>query len=257
MSGFNPQETTKELVTFLKKTFSSSGFGKAVIGLSGGVDSATSFALAVRTLGKEHVYPVLLPYGTLYPQGLQDALFVCDAFGIPLANRIIYDIQPMADAYILSQDISDNTRRGNVMARSRMIVLFDMAKKYNALVVGTENKSEHLLGYFTRFGDEASDIEPLRSLYKTQVYILARELGIPEPVLTKAPTAGLWDGQTDEGEFGFTYQEADQILSALYDEGKTQKDLLKLGTSQERITQVIRRVGQNAFKQSLPFINNP
>lgn len=245
MSEFNSQETTKELVTFLKKTFSSSGFGRAVIGLSGGVDSATSFALAVRALGKEHVYPVLLPYGTLYPQGLQDALFVCDAFGIPLANRIIYDIQPMADAYILSQDISDNTRRGNVMARSRMIVLFDMAKKYNALVVGTENKSEHLLGYFTRFGDEASDIEPLRSLYKTQVYILARELGIPEPVLTKAPTAGLYEGQIDEAEFGFTYKEADEIMNLFFDQKRTIETVVAAGFSRLLVEKVLARVDTN------------
>ncbi len=244
---------TSKLIDFLKRSFTETGFTKAVIAVSGGVDSATSCALAVRALGKENAYPILLPYGQLNHQGVVDARLVIDALQIPHDNISEIDIKPLIDPLLTLDPDMDNVRKGNSMARMRMIVLFDQAKKRNALVVGTENKSEHLLGYFTRFGDEASDIEPLRNLYKTQVYELARHLNIPEPILTKKPTAGLWEGQTDEGEFGFTYKEADAILSLLYDEKKSVKDVVGQGISREIIEKVQARVDQNAFKHHLPM----
>ncbi|MBI3560071.1 NAD(+) synthase, partial [Candidatus Gottesmanbacteria bacterium] len=140
------------------------------------------------------------------------------------------------------------------MARVRMILLFDQAKKRNALVVGTENKTEHLLGYFTRFGDEASDIEPLRNLYKSQVYELARQLNLPENIVSKAPTAGLWEGQTDEGEFGFTYKEADEILAIIVDEKKSIDEVVRKGYDQATVEKVVKRMKENNFKHHLPIV---
>lgn len=230
MISINPEETTKKLVEFLQTSFQKAGFSKAVIGVSGGVDSATSYELTVRALGKDNVFPILLPFGD---QHMKDA------------QGTTINIKPLIES-ILPQD---NIRRGNLMARTRMMLLYDQAKKHNALVVGTENKTEYLLGYFTRFGDEASDIEPLRNLYKTQVYQLARYLQLPDVVLTKSPTAGLWEGQTDEGEFGFTYKEADEILYQHFDlkQGVT-------GFPKELVEKVLARVAQNDFKHHLPIL---
>ncbi len=139
------------------------------------------------------------------------------------------------------------------MVRMRMILLYDLSKKYNALVLGTENKTEHLLGYFTRFGDEASDIEPLQNLYKTQVKQLASYLGVPEEIIKKPPTAGMWQGQTDEGEFGFTYEEADQILSLWHDKKADREVIIKAGFSPDTVDKVIKRVTDNSFKHNLPY----
>ncbi len=240
------------LVQFIKTSFVSAGFKRAVVALSGGVDSSTSAALAVRAIGKENVYPLLLPYGNL--NLTHDAEQVIEHLGIPKANVVNIDIQSLVDPIIAMDPTMDTIRRGNVMARARMILLYDQAKKRNALVVGTENKTEHLLGYFTRFGDEASDIEPLRNLYKTEVYTLARFLQLPESILLKAPTAGLWEGQTDEGEFGFTYQEADAILEMIVDEKKTIDEVVAKGYDQTTVGKVIERMKKNDFKHHLPIV---
>ncbi len=196
------------------------------------MDSATAFALAVRALGERHVLPVMLPYGNQKPAR---------------EDGFVFNIAPLVDP-LLSDD---NIRNGNLMARARMMVLFDQAKKRRALVVGTENKTEHLLGYFTRFGDQASDIEPLRNLYKTQVYQLAKFLGIPQKILDRAPTAGLWEGQTDEGEFGFTYKDADEILYQYFDQKKKEEDIKG---NPDVISRVLARVAANAFKHHLPLL---
>lgn len=254
MKSLDTKKTQEALVSFIKSSFEKAGFAQAVIALSGGIDSATSTTLAVQALGKEHVHVLLLPYGELNGQGVVDARLVIDWLGIPRDNVTEVNIQPLVDPIIALDPAMDNTRCGNVMARTRMIVLFDQAKKQKALVVGTENKSEHLLGYFTRFGDEASDIEPLRNLYKTQVYELARNLSIPEPILTKKPTAGLWEGQTDEGEFGFSYAEADEILSLLYDEKKSVDDVVSGGFSRGVVEKVLHHVKSNDFKHFLPIV---
>lgn len=245
MNSINPEKTTDELVAFLKKTFTDAGFSSAVIALSGGVDSATSCALTVRALGSENVYPVLLPFGVMSAQATIDATSVIGALGINAFHVTRVDIQPIIERVLPP----DNIRRGNMMARTRMMVLYDQAKKRNALVVGTENKTEYLLGYFTRFGDEASDVEPLRNLYKTQVYELAKFLGIPNAVLTKTPTAGLWEGQTDEGEFGFTYKEADEIL---YQHFELKQEVT--GFPKEVIEKVLARAKANDFKHRLPIL---
>lgn len=248
MNSIDPKKTSDELVLFLKTSFRRAGFSDAAIALSGGVDSATSCALAVNALGADHVYPVLLPYGILSAHATIDATEVVGALGINSFHVTRVDIKPIIES-VLPQD---NIRRGNMMARARMMVLYDQAKKRSALVVGTENKTEHLLGYFTRFGDEASDIEPLRNLYKTQVYALAQFLKLPEVTLTKSPTAGLWEGQTDEGEFGFTYKEADEILYQYIDQKKKEEEITGFDT--EIIKKVLSRVKSNDFKHHLPVL---
>jgi len=240
------------LVQFIKTSFEAARFKRAIVALSGGVDSSTSAALAVRALGRENVYPLLLPYGNLNPAG--DAERVVKYLGIQKINVVTIDIQPLVDPIIALDPTMDNIRRGNVMARVRMILLYDQAKKRNALVVGTENKTEHLLGYFTRFGDEASDIEPLRNLYKTEVYELARELQLPGQIVTKAPTAGLWEGQTDEGEFGFTYKEADEILKMIVDKNQSIDEVVAKGYDRIIVEKVVKRMKENNFKHHLPII---
>ncbi len=257
MNSLYPKQTVDAIIAFLKTSFAKSGFEHAVIAVSGGVDSSTCLALTVRALEKENVYPVLLPYGEMNAQGTKDARMVSSILRIPKANICHMDITPLVDPIVALDPGMDRVRRGNVMARVRMIVLFDQAKKRNALVVGTENKSEHLLGYFTRFGDEASDIEPLRNLYKTQVYELAKYLGIPEKILARPPTAGLWEGQTDEGEFGFGYKEADEVLKFLYDEKRTPEALASLGFRKGTIVRIQEWIKNNIFKSRLPITYDP
>ena len=249
-----PDKTTRTLTAFIKESFKQAGFTKAVIALSGGVDSATSCALLVQALGPGNIFPVLLPYGKLNQTGTADAQSLIKLLRIPPENVTQTDIKPTADQVAAVDPSMDKVRRGNIMARVRMILLFDRAKQLKALVVGTENKSEHLLGYFTRFGDEASDIEPLRNLYKTQVYQLAEYLGVPQPILDKPPTAGLWQGQTDEGEFGFTYQEADEILFLHSEAKKTPEEIIGLGHNKAVVEQVMARTEDNDFKHFLPRV---
>lgn len=255
MNSINPQETTQELVRFIKRSFDQARFVKAVIAVSGGIDSATSCALTVQALGKENVFSVLLPYKKLNERGVIDATQVVQFLQIPKQNISQIDIGPLVDPAIALDPGMEMVRQGNIMARVRMIVVYDLAKKQKALVVGTENKSEHLLGYFTRFGDEASDVEPLRNLYKTQVYELARYLGLPEVILTKKPTAGLWEGQTDEGDFGFSYKDADEILSLFYDEKKSVDEIVAMGWQRDLVDKVRYRVQANGFKHHLPIIS--
>lgn len=254
MKPFKVQQTSDALIKFLQTSFQNAGFSRAVIAMSGGVDSSASAALAVRALGENHVYPLLLPYGNLNPQAVADARLVITTLGIPEGNVSLMNIQSLVDPIITLDPAMDRVRRGNVMARVRMILLYDHAKKRNALVVGTENKTEYLLGYFTRFGDEASDIEPLRNLYKTEVYALARHLNFLEKILTRAPTAGLWEGQTDEGEFGFSYTQADAILRMVVDEKKSVEDVVASGIGRSVVEKVIKRMNDNKFKHHLPIL---
>ena len=257
MKPINPKEIQDTLTAFVKNTCEDAGFSKIVFGLSGGVDSATSFLLAVRALGPANVFPVLMPYGALSTQSTIDAMMLVEKSGVPIGNITRIDIKQATDALIsIGGAAFENVRRGNIMARVRMTALFDQAKRRQALVLGTENKSEHLLGYFTRFGDEASDIEPLFGLYKTQVYELAKTLGVTDTILNKPPSAELWFDQTDEKELGFTYKDADEILSLLYDEKKTVDKVVAAGFDKTLVEKVKLRVDQNMFKQKLPVINN-
>lgn len=213
--------TEKEkIILFLKKTFEEQNISKAVIGLSGGIDSMTSFYLLKEVLSPENIYVSHLYYFDSSFSKLEKLL---KDSKIPQENIYHLSIKEQVDSIIKLQKIEEDStsprlrgaskvRIGNIAARIRMMILFDLAKKHNALVCGTENKTENLLGYFTRFGDQASDIEPIEHLYKTQVLQLAKYLGVPDEFIEQNPTAGLWHGQTDEGEFGFTYEEADQVL---------------------------------------------
>jgi len=248
------QRESDRIILFLKETFQQVGFTQAVIGVSGGVDSAVSLMLAVKTLGEDNVFPVLLPYGSLNTQGVLDGVELANKLHIPLSHVVRIDIKYAVDA-IAGKDVFDmgNVRKGNVMARVRMIYLFDQAKKRTALVVGTENRSERMLGYFTRFGDEASDIEPIAHLYKTQVIELAKHLGVPQAILDKPPSAGLWPEQTDEKDFGFSYKDADQILSLLYDEKKTLEAVIASGFDRVVVEKIEARVSQNSFKHDTPY----
>lgn len=254
MIHVDPRPASEKLISFIKETFHATKFTDAVIAVSGGVDSAVSCRLAVAALGHSHIYPLMLPYGALNTQGVLDAMNFIDSLHIPVNNISRVDIKPIVDQLTKSDSTTDNIRRGNIMARVRMTILFDQAKKHKALVVGTENKTEHLLGYFTRFGDEASDIEPLRNLYKTQVYELATFLGVADSILKQAPTAGLWFDQTDEGEFGFSYKEADAILIELVDGKKTPEDVIRLGYDKAVVEKVYNRMKNNDFKHHLPIL---
>lgn len=251
--SINPETTSEKITHFIRKTVKEAGFQKVILGLSGGIDSAVSCALAVKALSVQNVHIGLFPYGELHKEGLDDAKILIEALNIPLSNLHQINIKHLLDPVIKTDPLMNKLRKGNIMVRLRMTLLYDLAKKYNALVLGTENKTEHLLGYFTRFGDEASDIEPILGLYKTQVRQLAKYLRIPEKIIDKVPTAGLWSGQTDEGEFGFTYEEADQILYLSFDKSLAVSEIEKAGFKKKVINKVLDRVEKNKFKHKFPL----
>lgn len=249
----NPHQEIERIVTFIRQTFHNQGKKNAVIAVSGGIDSALSLTLLTQALGAENVTPVFLPYDV---QSTADAKEVSRFNQIPEAQGQEINIQPLVDSFVAELRISeeDTFRKGNIMARCRMVVVYDLAKKLDALVCGTENKSEKYLGYFTRFGDEASDLEPLQHLYKTQVRQLAQILELPEPILSKAPSAGLWNNQTDESELGYTYQQADLVLQEYIDKKRKPEQIVLENVSQETIEQVVQRVQAMEFKHQVPYI---
>ncbi len=253
MYTIDPSVVAAGLVRFIRFSFKREGCEHALIGVSGGVDSAVSLALTVQALGVKHVHPVLLPYGSLNDEGTKDAQMIIQSFHVPINNIHLIDIKPMVDSVIAYDNQMDYGRRGNVMARMRMVTLFDLSKKMNALVVGTENKTEHLLGYYTRFGDEASDVEPLKHLYKTHVYTLARYLQIPLKISTKQPSAGLWSGQTDEGEFGFLYKDVDEALFLYADKHLSKSEIINEGYGADVIERIWRWIQKGAFKDRMPL----
>ncbi|MBI2430158.1 MAG: NAD+ synthase [Ignavibacteriales bacterium] len=239
------------LVNFVKDEIQSVGFTKAVIGLSGGVDSAVSAFLAAEALGPKNVLAVMLPYKTSSSASKADAESVVKQLGI---RSDLVDITPMVEPLFESQKISDNLRRGNIMARERMMVLYDYSQKEKALVIGTSNKTESLLGYGTLFGDMACAINPLGDLYKTHVWALAKELGVPQRIIEKKPTADLWQGQTDEGELGFSYNDVDALLYYMIDERRTDSELISTGFTRTFIETVRKKVQVNQFKRRPPIV---
>ena len=266
MRQLNIPATAERITAFLTRTVTEARFSRVVVAVSGGVDSATSVALATAALGPEAVFALSLPYQNWHVEASQRAGGLLHQLQIPAWNVREIDIAPMVQAFAGSAGLQplaenrpaeedlDRVRLGNIMARVRMIALFDYAKELSALVLGTENKSEHYLGYYTRFGDEASDIEPLRILYKTEVYRLGEHLEIPKEIREAVPSAGLWPGQSDEGQFGFTYETADEILYGLYDMGQTPQELIERGLDKNAIAQVQAWVAQMKFKHHLPFL---
>jgi NAD+ synthase len=255
MSGtltLNAPLAVEVLTRFIRDAVETTGTSGVVVGLSGGVDSSLSAALAVRALGPEQVHGFLLPYRTSSPESERDARAVAGHLGVP--HRKI-DISPMVDAYFAAAEPdADPGRRGNKMARERMTILFDQAKKLGALVLGTSNKTEILLGYSTVFGDNASSLNPLGDLYKRQVWQLSRHLGLPAEVVDKAPSADLWPGQTDEGDLGFSYEIADEVLHLLFDLGLSPWEAEARGYDARVVERIVRLERQFRFKRRLMLI---
>ncbi len=239
------------LVGFVKDELNNAGFSKAVIGLSGGIDSAVSAYIAAKALGPKNVMTVMMPYSGSSPESIQDAMLVVNDLGVR-SERI--DITPMVDPFFELHKITSKLRKGNIMSRQRMMILYDVSQRENALVIGTSNKTESLLGYGTLFGDMASAVNPLGDLYKTHVWQLAEELGVPEPIIKKKPSADLWQGQTDEGELGFTYREVDKLLYLMVDERRSDEELLEAGFSATFISAVKKKIRINQFKRRPPLV---
>ncbi len=239
------------LTGFIRSETQRAGFKKVVLGLSGGIDSALSCYLAAEALGSENVLAVRMPYKTSSQESLDHAQLVIDALGV---QSLTLPITDMADGLISKWPEMSSLRKGNIMARCRMIMLFDQSVVINGLVVGTGNKTEILLGYTTLFGDAACAFNPLGDLYKTQVRQLSRDMGIPEVIIGKAPTADLWSGQTDEGELGFTYAEVDKLLYLLVDERFTPQECVEAGFDQKFVETVVARVRRFHFKRVMPPI---
>ncbi|MGK2935973.1 MAG: NAD+ synthase [Gemmatimonadaceae bacterium] len=246
----DPKLTTEWLVSFIRDEMERRRFGKIVVALSGGVDSACSTYLAARALGPENVVAVRLPYRTSSPESLAHAQLVIDDLGI--ASETI-EITGAVDGYFAHEPEADPTRRGNVMARMRMIALFDMSVKHAALPIGTGNKTERLLGYFTWHADDTPPINPLGDLLKTQVLTLARYLGVPEEIVAKPPTADLVAGQTDEGDMGITYAKADEILNWLVS-GYRPEEVVSRGFDAGEVDVVNRRLSSTHWKRRLPTV---
>ena len=218
-----------------------------MIGLSGGVDSAVTAYLCARALGPENVYAIRMPYKTSSPASLADAQLVIDALGV---HARTIEITAAVDGYLQFEPEADARRRGNVMARTRMVVLFDQSAKLDALPIGTGNKTERLLGYFTWHADDTPPVNPIGDLFKTQVWALARYLGVPQALIDKAPSADLEADQTDEGDLGITYARADAILAQLllgYSD-----ELLERGFDAHDVELVRRRVDSTHWKRHLP-----
>lgn len=254
LPDINPATIEKTLVSYIRDTFATANKENAVIGISGGVDSATTCVLTARALGGRHVYPYMLPHGKAENADSKATSTLFEHTGVPKGNQNIVDISPVVDAASRALDADDKTRKGNLMARARMMVLFDQAKARDGLVVGTENKSEHILGYYTRFGDEASDVEVIRNLYKTHVYALANHVGVPQEIIDKAPSAGLWDGQSDEGELGFSYAAADPVLYLHHERGMGWEEIVREGYDAPVVDKVRTQVERTAFKHHVPYV---
>ncbi|MCB9134911.1 MAG: NAD+ synthase [Anaerolineales bacterium] len=247
----NTDLARKILVGFIKSEVTRVGFSRAVIGLSGGIDSALACYLAAEALGPENVLAVRMPYKSSSPDSLNHAGLVIDDLGVP---SLTVEITGMVDALFAQFPDADSLRRGNVMARARMVVLFDQSAAFNGLVIGTGNKTEILLGYSTWYGDSASALNPVGDLYKAQVRQLSRAVGVPSAIIDKPPSADLWEGQTDEQELGFTYEDADKLLYLLVDQRYRPEDCVEAGFSQKFVDTVVRRIQRNHFKRVMPPI---
>lgn len=247
----NTDLARKILTGFIRSEITRTGFSRAVVALSGGLDSALVCFLAAEALGPENVLAIRMPYRSSSPDSLTDAQAVIDSTGV---QSMTVEITDMVEPLFARFPDMDNMRKGNIMARQRMIVLYDQSAAFRGLVVGTGNKTEILLGYTTLYGDSANALNPIGDLYKTQVRQLSRAMGVPESILNKAPSADLWAGQTDEGELGFTYAEADQLLYLLVDERYTPQECIEAGFPEPFVRAVVERVRRNHFKRMLPPI---
>jgi len=253
LPAIDPARAVEVIVGFIRAQMEQTGFRRLVVGLSGGVDSAAVAYLAARAIGAEHLLAIRMPYRTSSEASETDALRIVEDLGCQ-TERV--DITPMVEPMLALVTDADpaalNVRRGNVMARQRMIVLYDRSAAWDALVIGTSNKTEGLLGYGTLHGDMAAAMQPIGDLYKSQLRSVARELGVPEPIVAKPPSADLWPGQTDEGELGRTYDSLDRALYALVDRRWSVDRCVAAGLPRELVTWVERRVARMEFKRQLP-----
>ena len=247
----NLKEVHNELVEFLRENFKKAGFSKAVLGLSGGIDSALVAYLLRDALGKENILAIMMPYKSSNPDSLNHAELVIEDLKI---NSKTIEITDMIDAYFKNEKEASSLRMGNKMARERMSILFDYSSKENALVVGTSNKTEIYLGYSTQFGDSACALNPIGDLYKTNIWDLSRYLKIPTELIEKKPSADLWEGQTDEQEMGLTYKEADQVLYRMLEENKTVEEVLGEGFNKDLVDNIVRRMNRSEYKRRMPLI---
>jgi nicotinamidase/pyrazinamidase len=249
------QPMLDDKVSQLREVVERAGRSRATIGLSGGIDSALSLAIAARALGPENVTAITLPSRHTEQVHIDDARACAEAAGLPAGNFLIASIEPILEGIAaVRPSVHDQPLRfGNASARARMITIYDLAQEQSGLVIGTENRSEYYLGYFTRFGDAASDVEPIWDLYKTEVKLAAEMMGQPEAVLVKHPTAGLWGGQTDEQELGFTYRDADLAIVCLGELGMSVEQAAeRSGVEPSVVKRVQERVAAVAWKHHVP-----
>jgi len=253
MSGLrvNVRLLRQVLVGFIREEVHKVGVTRAVLGLSGGIDSALVAFLAAEALGPENVYAYCMPYKTSNPESEAHARLAAERLGI---NFHVIDITPMIDVYFDRVPDAGNMRRGNKMARERMTILYDHSAALAALVLGTSNKTELLLGYGTLYGDMASALNPIGDIYKSQVWQLSEELSVPQEIIEKKPSADLWAGQTDEQELGFTYRAVDELLYHMVDLRMTREELVKRGFAPSFIETVSAKVQNSHFKRRLPII---
>jgi NAD+ synthase len=236
---------------FIRSEVTRVGYSRAVMALSGGLDSALSFVLAVEALGAENVLAVRMPYRSSSADSMEHAQMLIDQFKVQSET---IEITAMVEPLIERDPQISKQRKGNIMARSRMIVLYDQSEVFKGLAIGTSNKTEILLGYSTLWGDMASALNPIGDLYKTQVRQLSRALEIPSVIVDKAPSADLWVGQTDEGELGFTYEEVDKLLYLLVDQRYSQQECVEEGFNEKFVNSVVMRIRRNQFKRMMPPI---
>lgn len=252
LPAIEPAQAVEVIVGFIRSQMQQTGFTRLVVGLSGGVDSAAVAYLAARAIGADNLLAIRMPYRTSSEASETDALRVVEDLGCRTERiEITPMVEPMLELISGEDPAATNVRRGNVMARQRMIILYDRSAAFDALVIGTSNKTEALLGYGTLHGDMAAALQPIGDLYKTQLRAVARELGVPEEVVAKPPSADLWPGQTDEGELGRSYDALDRVLFALVDRRWTLDRCVTAGLERSLVEWVAARVARMEFKRQL------
>jgi len=243
-------DLVRELLTrFIHTEITRTGLTRAILGISGGIDSALVAYLAVNALGPENVLGVRMPNKSSSQDSLEHAQLVIDALKIP---SLTIPITAMADGLISQFPDMSNMRKGNIMARCRMITLYDQSEAFKGLVLGTGNKTEIMLGYSTLYGDSAHALNPIGDLYKAQIRQISRAMDIPAAIIDKAPSADLWAGQTDEQELGFTYEQADRLLYLLVDQRYSPDECVEAGFAREFVEIVVKRIRRNHFKRVMP-----
>jgi len=251
MMKINCQLVTRVLTSFIREESNKAGFERNIIGVSGGLDSTVCAYLAARAVGPQNIFGLIMPFKDYDQEGVQLAEECCRLLGI---NFEKIDLSPQIEAYFSRHPVEQPVLRGNKMARERMSILYDYSARLKAMILGTSNKSELLIGYGTIHGDLACGINPMGDLYKTQVRQLARYLEVPEKIISRKPTAGLWPGQTDEDEIGLSYEELDEILFKLVDERLTPDEAIKAGLEEKKVRQVSELIRKSEYKRKMPPI---